>query len=151
MIGILKPTGTPNDRVVFVNIEGFYLLEEHAKPVPNGDERIDFNPGTRDRVEPLPAEQREVTAILIALKRPVFGARLAEWINDGTIAQAVVPAQELQNVRDNNVSLFLELAQVRADFKKKGEAIPVRKLRRGEPIKGTGEHPFEDNQEGDDG
>ena len=28
--GILDSTGTPNDHVVFVNIEGFYLLEGHA-------------------------------------------------------------------------------------------------------------------------
>lgn len=28
--GVLEPTGTANDRAVFVNIEGFYLLEGHA-------------------------------------------------------------------------------------------------------------------------
>ncbi len=28
--GILEPTGTANDRAVFVNIEGFYLLDGHA-------------------------------------------------------------------------------------------------------------------------
>jgi putative ABC transport system permease protein len=33
VVGILKPTGTPNDRAVFVNIEGFYLIADHAKPV----------------------------------------------------------------------------------------------------------------------
>ena len=26
VVGILAPTGTPHDRVVFVNIEGFYLI-----------------------------------------------------------------------------------------------------------------------------
>ncbi len=30
---MLKPTGTPNDRALFINIEGFYLLDNHAKPV----------------------------------------------------------------------------------------------------------------------
>ena len=33
VVGVLKPTGTPNDRVLFVNIEGFYLLEQHAKEI----------------------------------------------------------------------------------------------------------------------
>ena len=33
VVGILAPSGTPNDRAVFVNMEGFYLLEGHAKPV----------------------------------------------------------------------------------------------------------------------
>jgi len=33
VVGILKPSGTANDRVVFVNMEGFYLMADHAKPV----------------------------------------------------------------------------------------------------------------------
>jgi putative ABC transport system permease protein len=33
VVGILAPTGTPNDRAVFVNLEGFLLLDGHAKPV----------------------------------------------------------------------------------------------------------------------
>lgn len=37
VVGILKPTNTPNDRALFVNIEGFYLLENHARPVESGE------------------------------------------------------------------------------------------------------------------
>ena len=33
VVGVLKPTGTPNDRALFINIEGFYLLDNHAKPL----------------------------------------------------------------------------------------------------------------------
>jgi putative ABC transport system permease protein len=33
IVGVLAPTGTPNDRAMFINIEGFYLLENHAKPI----------------------------------------------------------------------------------------------------------------------
>ncbi len=32
VVGVLARTGTPNDRGVFINIEGFYLLEHHALP-----------------------------------------------------------------------------------------------------------------------
>lgn len=31
IVGVLAPTGTPNDRALFVNMEGFYLLEGHAR------------------------------------------------------------------------------------------------------------------------
>jgi putative ABC transport system permease protein len=31
--GILAPTGTPNDRSVFVHLDGFFLLDGHDKPV----------------------------------------------------------------------------------------------------------------------
>lgn len=41
VVGILKPTGTPNDRAAFINIEGFYLMESHAKPL----ERTKPQPG----------------------------------------------------------------------------------------------------------
>ena len=37
VVGILKPTGTPNDRALFVNMEGFYLLRGHAKEAPKED------------------------------------------------------------------------------------------------------------------
>jgi putative ABC transport system permease protein len=33
VVGILDRTGTPNDRVVFLNMEGFYLMEDHVKPI----------------------------------------------------------------------------------------------------------------------
>lgn len=33
VVGILNPSGTPVDRAVFVNMEGFYLMNDHAKPV----------------------------------------------------------------------------------------------------------------------
>lgn len=64
VVGILEPTGTANDRAAFINIEGFYRLEDHAskphdaqgqaldanEPVPSEGERSD----TSDAVEPVP-------------------------------------------------------------------------------------------------
>ena len=39
IVGVLDPTGTPYDRALFVNMEGFYLMSNHAKPlvVPAGE------------------------------------------------------------------------------------------------------------------
>ena len=33
IVGILNGSGTPNDRAVFLNLEGFFLMEDHAKPI----------------------------------------------------------------------------------------------------------------------
>ena len=33
IVGIIERTGTPHDKVVFLNMEGFYLMEDHAKNV----------------------------------------------------------------------------------------------------------------------
>ncbi len=39
VVGILDHTGSPNDRAVFVNLEGFYKQHEHA----NGSETVDYS------------------------------------------------------------------------------------------------------------
>lgn len=44
VVGILAPTGTPNDRAVFVNMEGFYLLDGHAKPVEDASDTHSSQP-----------------------------------------------------------------------------------------------------------
>ena len=41
VVGILKGTGTPHDRAVFLNMEGFFLMEDHSKPIDEGDSPID--------------------------------------------------------------------------------------------------------------
>jgi putative ABC transport system permease protein len=112
VVGILAPSGTPNDRAVFVNMEGFYLMEDHAKPIEDepteqaGEPRemteaewlarLAADAQQRSAIEravdpqPLPAEQREVTAIL--LKVPAMVAPgLETAINEGVHAQAVLP------------------------------------------------------------
>jgi len=56
VVGVLKPSGTPNDRALFVNIEGFYLLDGHAKEAPPGEEEeLPLPPGAME-LESAPAE-----------------------------------------------------------------------------------------------
>jgi putative ABC transport system permease protein len=108
LVGILNRTGTPADRAVFVNIEGFYLMEGHARPVapnpnaaaPNADAAPANVPGNAVAGQPipLPIDQREVTSILLRTKSPMAGAPpelfapgLAKNINKENFAQAVLP------------------------------------------------------------
>jgi putative ABC transport system permease protein len=108
IVGILRPSGTPNDRAVFINMEGFYLMEDHAKPLESGpaatdqgtdqEQRAALIAAARQRAalqrdpdpEPLPVEQREVTAILLKVP-PMFAPGLENGINEGIEAQAVLP------------------------------------------------------------
>lgn len=94
--GILAPNGTPNDRAVFVNMEGFFLLEGHAKEV-EGKPAAAHADGHR---EPLPEDQREVTAILIRTSQPTDALMLPRSINKGNVAQAVSPIREIRNLYD---------------------------------------------------
>lgn len=96
VVGILEPTGTPNDRGAFVNIEGFYLLEGHV--APNRDEAGREEKGSATAPERdtklskvrLPIEKREVTAILIKTDG-MKGIGLQRQVNKSKFAQAVSP------------------------------------------------------------
>jgi putative ABC transport system permease protein len=123
VVGILDNTGTPNDRAVFVNIEGFYLMEDHAKPLesgpreppppgetppgetPPGDAPPANAPAVEDagdahslHVDPLPIEQREVTAILVRTSSHLVTPGMENIINEGPVAQAVLPIREIYNL-----------------------------------------------------
>jgi putative ABC transport system permease protein len=121
LVGILKPTGTANDRAVFINIEGFYLLEGHAS-VPDEEEETEDG-GTESGAEdsaagneaeatqheenehahahatpaPLPIEQREVTSILVLCNSPLGPTVLEQAFNrdNDPLAQSVAPAREV--------------------------------------------------------
>ena len=97
IVGILDPTGTPNDRATFVNLEGFYLLENHAKPLA-GDEIIVENDDWKSRdpnFKPLVIPQREVTSILVRNGNVMFAPGMQNKINEGLRAQAAAPVGEI--------------------------------------------------------
>lgn len=94
VVGILEQTGTPNDRTVFVNLEGFFAIAGHEKPVEEAIAReAEFFGETYEEVSQryasdiaeikahdhsshdheghdhaTPNLQKEVTAILIRMK-----------------------------------------------------------------------------------
>jgi putative ABC transport system permease protein len=108
--GILERTGTPSDRAAFVNIEGFFLIPDHARghveevPVPGQPKEKETMLKT-----PLPEDQREVTAVLILTASvggdPAKGIdpdppeaiapELVKNINKENVAQAIQPVQEI--------------------------------------------------------
>jgi putative ABC transport system permease protein len=103
VVGILAPTGTPNDRAAFVNLEGFYLMEGHAKPVDEypddmieGDAPIGIDADGQE-VRPLTIPQREVTAILVS-SGGLWGAQLMNLINEQKQLRAAAPVGEIHKM-----------------------------------------------------
>lgn len=123
--GILRPTGTANDRAVFVNLEGFYLGEGHAlsqktaesreQPGPSGPPRIDPPRGVLmpeqlfdqhdELIDPLPEAQREVSAVLVLSNNMMGPTVLTTQINkdQNRIAQAVAPARVVTSLLEGIV------------------------------------------------
>jgi putative ABC transport system permease protein len=126
VVGILKQSGTPNDRAVFVNMEGFYLMDDHAKPIEEEEtdgesessgepqpvaaravlsaaehaERATQHKHEDSRREPLAMNQREVTAILVRTINPAVTPGIRNMINEGRDAQATLPVLEIYNLFD---------------------------------------------------
>jgi putative ABC transport system permease protein len=103
--GILARTGTPVDRGVYVNMEGFYLQEGHAKPV-EGLEPPPAPPAAPGTPAPLPAAQREVTAILVetaalpGMPPELMAMGLHQTLNEGRDAQAAMPIRVIRELFD---------------------------------------------------
>jgi len=106
--GILARTDTPVDRGVFVNMEGFYLQEGHAKPVEGETQTTaelehDHTPTGPTR---LPFAQREVTALLLdtaslpGLPAELTAMGLRTAINEGREGQAALPIGEIRQLLD---------------------------------------------------
>ncbi|TWT73039.1 ABC transporter permease [Allorhodopirellula solitaria] len=99
VVGELAPTGTPNDRAVFVNLEGFYLLEGHAKPL---EEDAVIEPPERDPDDERPPllmiPEREVTSILVRNGNLMFAPGMQNRINESGQAQAAAPIGEINKL-----------------------------------------------------
>jgi putative ABC transport system permease protein len=108
VVGILEPTGTPNDRALFINMEGFYLLANHAKPLEGEEAKAAKSAPAHaeedhDDLQPLPEAQRELTAILIRVSQPIAAALLPNRVNEESVAQAVLPIREIRDLFDTIV------------------------------------------------
>jgi len=131
VVGILAPTGTPNDKTVFVHLSGFYSIAGHDKPFDEGiiRERAFYNlpalspeelakevailskkfahdhehkPGTQ-HFHDIAEVQKEVTAILVKTdpKYPTLAPILIGELKDGFQAQAVNPIRPMRQLMDN--------------------------------------------------
>jgi putative ABC transport system permease protein len=121
VVGILKPSGRPVDRAAFINIEGFYLLDDHAKPFGDEESQADApagNPpqnspaaaGKSKWAPPLAVEKREVTSFLV--RTALVDPDLPRRINEGPVAQAVLPIREITNLMDSIVKPIQQILLV---------------------------------------
>jgi putative ABC transport system permease protein len=74
--GVLKPTGTPIDRVIWIPLEGYYRMGGHEPVDPKTGKRVQPKPGV-----PIPDEYKEVSSVMLKLRSPSGGASLDTQIN----------------------------------------------------------------------
>ena len=110
VVGILDSTGTPNDRAAFVNLEGFYLLEKHSKPVDEGAINLPATDpvGANSGFTPLTIPEREVTSILVRNGNLFLAPTMQNMINEGVLSQAAAPIGEINKLMESIVGPLLK-------------------------------------------
>ena len=133
VVAVLAQTSTPNDRTVFVNIEGFYAIEGHETPLNEVEDRLtDFFASDPDTLSfalrqiaeakalqeaeeaaghgghhhhETPDAAKEVTAILIRTRdgSPFDPISLSADVNEGYQAMAVNPIKLMGQLMRNLV------------------------------------------------
>jgi putative ABC transport system permease protein len=128
VVGVLAPTGTPNDRSVFVNLDGFYLIQGHDKPFDEAIKRerefygqpplepevmaaevqkLEKRYGghhDHDHAEgeehfhDVPMIQKEVTAILVTTKTLMAAGLMEGEFKKGFKAQATNPIRPMNQL-----------------------------------------------------
>lgn len=129
--GVLAPTGTPNDRSVFVNLRGFLALDGHDKPIGEAIAReAEFFGETEAQIReryleditaieastghyhgPMPDLQKEISAVLLVMSSEgdsKFSSQSRAFqmrgeINEGFKAMAVSPVQVMSNLIDAQI------------------------------------------------
>lgn len=83
--GIMEPTNSPSDRVVWIPIDGIFRLGGHVL-------RGTGKEYTPVRGEPIPDEAKEVSAVMLKFRSPVAGFALDQTINrQGKVATLAFP------------------------------------------------------------
>lgn len=92
VVGILKPTGTPADRAIYINLDSFYRIKGHVISARKPDENPKEVPVDND------PEAGQVSALALKAKSPIAIFSLRKEINDRNDAQAAVPAEEVRKL-----------------------------------------------------
>ncbi len=111
--GILAHTGTPNDRGLFVNREGFYTIHADEKAAKEAHDHAHEEEHAHEHE----AGERAVTALLVCVDpwKPGMNQVLQRKINEGSVAQAVAPAAQIAKLFEGivgNIRLVLLIMAV---------------------------------------
>ncbi|MGH1348362.1 MAG: ABC transporter permease [Nannocystales bacterium] len=83
--GVLQPTNTPSDRVIWIPIEGIFRMGGHV--LRGGGEEFEAHPH-----QAIPDQHKEVSAVMLKFRSPMAGFALDRAINrDGKDATLAFP------------------------------------------------------------
>lgn len=81
--GVLEPTNTPSDLVIWIPIEGIYRMEGHELADGTQSETIG--------AQSIPDDKKEVSAVMVKFHKPQMGFNISTLINKGDQATFAWP------------------------------------------------------------
>lgn len=85
VVGVMKPTNSPADRVIWIPIEGIFRMEGHVLRGTGKEFRAEAG-------ESIPDEHKEVSAVMLKLRSPQAGLTLEQEVNkQGKLATLAWP------------------------------------------------------------
>ena len=129
VVGVLKQTGTPNDKSVFVPLEGFYAIAGHETPLDEAlqreaeffgetvdpeqleelrekakrEEEAHASGGHDHHHHEIPDFQKEVTAVFLNMKTDSAAVLFSGQMKSGFKAQAINPMIPMRRLMDTIV------------------------------------------------
>ena len=89
IVGILEPTGTPNDRAVFIQLESFFHVEGHGPP-----------PDAKEGEGAKPTDPWAVSSIVVRLKSPATRLQFERDMLNDTSLQPALPFREIRKLTE---------------------------------------------------
>ncbi len=90
VVGIMAPSGTPNDRAVFARMDSVWEVHGHHEQEESHAEG-----------ETSKDASKEITAVLVSLDSPALRFQFAEYANETYNAMATIPINQIANLYMN--------------------------------------------------
>lgn len=105
VVGILEPTNTPSDRVIWIPLEGIYWMGGHVLRGTGEDYTPEYG-------QAIPEAHKEVSAVMLKFRGPTAGFQLDQTINkQGKVATLAFPISRVM------ADLFNRIGWVNRVFK----------------------------------
>jgi len=114
VVGILEPSGSPNDRAVFCDLASVWDVHGHAHEgvvvgsghAGHGEEHEEHaahahEGGEAHAGEGHAKEDLEITAILVSLDTPALRFQFVDYVNDEYNAMATIPVSQIRDLYDS--------------------------------------------------
>jgi putative ABC transport system permease protein len=99
IVGIMKPTGITADKIIYTTLRSVWEVHDHHEDEADQEHESE-QPDRSHAEEPVHAEVSDITGVIVKVRSPLFALQFYKRINDGTLAQAAIPVNEIKSLFD---------------------------------------------------